>query len=84
MWRELSCKPNKNKEETKTQKIFIKKTHLRSVLIVQIISWYLGALSMFCEIQNLIYASIMQYARSYSVTKVNLMLQKQTRKRIII
>lgn len=73
----------KQRRNQNTENIY-KKTHLRSVLIVQIISWYLGALSMFCEIQNLIYASIMQYARSYSGTKVNLMLQKQTRKRIII
>lgn len=39
---------------------------------------------MFCEIQDLIYANLMQYARSYSGTKVNVMLQRQTRKRKII
>lgn len=61
------------KRSQNTENIY-KESHLRNVLIFQIFSWYLGALPMFCEIQNPIYANIMQYSRFYSGTKVNVML----------
>lgn len=76
---------NKQKQErNQSTENFYKEAHLRNVLIFHIFSWYLGALPMFCEIQKPIHANLMQYARSHGGTKVNVMLQKQTRKRIII